>query len=352
MGEKRKVYSKKPYFYGMILVTGGTGLVGANLLYSLLQKHAKVRATHRSWSNLEAVKKVFSFYSENVQALFDKIEWIETNITEVPALTIAFEGVTEVYHCAAFISFNPKHYYLLKKTNIEGTANVVNLCLANGIQKLCYVSSIATLGDALDESAVDEESDWNPEENHSAYSITKFGAEMEIWRGIQEGLNAVIVNPGVILGEWFRNSGSGVIVQNAAKGSRFYTTGSTGFVDVRDVVKVMTLLMEGSYTGERYILVGENMKYRDFLGRMAPLFGKEPPSKSIGRNTLRFLSKLDALRSFLFRRKRKLHKSMVDTMYHSTHYSNSKIKTELHFEFTPMEETLKRIVKNYSSSSS
>lgn len=352
MGEKRKVYCKKPYFYRMILVTGGTGLVGAHLLYSLLQKHAKVRATHRSSSDLEDVKKVFSFYTEDVEVLFNNIEWIETNITEIPALTIAFDGVTKVYHCAAFISFNPKHYYLLKKTNIEGTANVVNLCLAKGIQKLCYVSSIATLGDTIDGSSVDEESDWNPEENHSVYSITKFGAEMEVWRGIQEGLSAVIVNPGVILGSWFRNSGSGMIVKNAAKGNRFYTTGSTGFVDVRDVIKVMVLLMEGSYSSERYILVGENINYQDFLGRMARLFGKKPPSKAIGKGSLLFLSKLDALSSFLFRRKRKLLKAMVQSMYHSTHYENSKAKTELNFEFTPIEETLTRIVKSYSSSSS
>lgn len=352
MGEKRKVYSKKPYFYHMILVTGGTGLVGAHLLYSLLQKHTKVRATHRSGSNLEDVKKVFSFYAEETQSLFDNIEWVETNITEIPALTLAFEGVTEVYHCAAFISFNPKHYYMLKKTNIEGTANVVNLCLAKGIQKLCYVSSIATLGNTLDGSAVDEETDWNPEENHGVYSITKFGAEMEVWRGIQEGLNAVIVNPGVILGSWFRNSGSGRIVKNAAKGSRFYTTGSSGFVDVRDVVNAMIQLMEGSCTNQRYLLVGENITYKDFLTRMALLFGTQPPSKSIGKGTLLFLSKLDALSSFLFRSKRILLKSMIASMYDSTQYSNSKIKTELNFEFTPMDETLTRIAKNYSSSSS
>lgn len=336
----------------MILVTGGTGLVGAHLLYSLLQKHAKVRATHRSSSNLDDVKKVFSFYTEDTQTLFDKIEWVQTNITEIPALTIAFEGVTHVYHCAAFISFNPKHYYLLKKTNIEGTANVVNLCLANGIQKLCYVSSIATLGDTIDESSVNEETDWNPEENHNVYSITKFGAEMEVWRGVQEGLNAVIVNPGVILGAWFRNSGSGMIVRNAAKGNKYYTTGSTGFVDVRDVVKVMVQLMESPTVKERFILVGENIKYQDFLTRLALLFGKKPPTKAIGKGSLLFLSKLDALSSFLFRRKRKLLKSMVESLYHSTIYDNSKVKTELNFEFTPMEETLSRIVKCYSSSSS
>ena len=120
----------------MILVTGGTGLVGAHLLYTLLQKHEKVRATRRASSDLREVKRVFALYSENSESLFIKIEWVEANITELPALTRAFKDITTVYHSAAFISFNPKNYNALKKANIEGTANVVNLCLANNIKKL------------------------------------------------------------------------------------------------------------------------------------------------------------------------------------------------------------------------
>ena len=347
-----KDYFKKPYFYGMILVTGGTGLVGAHLLYALLQKHQRVRATHRASSDLLAVKKVFSFYTEKTDSLFLKIEWVEANITQIPALTLAFKDITKVYHCAAFISFNPKKYPALKKANIEGTANVVNLCLANHIQKLCYVSSIAALGKTLDGSPITEETNWNPEEKNNVYSITKFGAEMEVWRGIQEGLNAVIVNPGVILGSGFWNSGSGTIIKRAAKGNSYYTHGRSGFVDVKDVVRAMIQLMEGEWSNQRYLLVGENIFYKDLFQTMAGYFGNKPPTKAIVKGTLLFFCYMDALFSFLFRSKRKLLRSMVSSMYNTPLYDATKIKLELGFQFTPSTETLKRVVKNYSSLSS
>ncbi len=335
----------------MILVTGGTGLVGAHLLFALLQKHDIVRATHRASSDLQAVKKVFSFYTESVETMFKKIEWIEANIIELPALLLAFKDVTTVYHCAAYISFDPKKYHDLKKANVEGTANVVNLCLENKVEKLCFVSSIATLGSTLNSKPITEESHWDPEENNNVYAITKYGAEMEVWRGMREGLDSVIVNPGVILGEGFWHSSSGIIFKNAARGMKYYTTGSSGFVDVKDVVSTMIQLVESDRSNERYLLVAENLTYKDLFTRLSNSFGKNPPSKAIGKNTLLLLSKLDATFSFLFRRKRKLLKSMVDSMCYTSIYNASKITTELDFQYTPIDETLSRVVNNYSSSS-
>lgn len=335
----------------MILVTGATGLVGAHLLFALLQKHNTVRATHRASSDLQAVKKVFSFYTDDVETLYKKIEWIEANIIELPALLLAFKDVNTVYHCAAFISLNPKKYYGLTKTNVEGTANVVNLCLKNKVEKLCYVSSIATLGSTLNGKPITEETHWNPEENNNVYSITKYGAEMEVWRGMREGLNSVIVNPGVILGEGFWNSSSGIIFKIAARGMKYYTTGSSGFVDVRDVVSTMIQLVESDRSNQRYLLVAANLSYLDLFTRLSISFGKKPPSKAIGKNTMLLLSKLDAILSFLFRRKRKLLKSMVHSMYNISNYNALKITTQLDFQYTPIDETLSRVVKNYSSSS-
>lgn len=335
----------------MILVTGATGLVGAHLLFALLQKHNTVRATHRASSDLQAVKKVFSFYTDDVEKLYKKIEWIEANIIELPALLLAFKDVNTVYHCAAFISLNPKKYYDLTKTNVEGTANVVNLCLKNKVEKLCYVSSIATLGSTLNGKPITEETHWNPEENNNVYSITKYGAEMEVWRGMREGLNSVIVNPGVILGEGFWNSSSGIIFKIAARGMKYYTTGSSGFVDVRDVVSTMIQLVESDRSNQRYLLVAANLSYLDLFTRLSISFGKKPPSKAIGKNTMLLLSKLDAILSFLFRRKRKLLKSMVHSMYNISNYNALKITTQLDFQYTPIDETLSRVVKNYSSSS-
>ncbi|MEL6813078.1 MAG: NAD-dependent epimerase/dehydratase family protein [Bacteroidota bacterium] len=333
----------------MILVTGGTGLVGAHLLYALLKKHPKVRATHRATSDLDAIKQVFSSYGDSRS--FDRIQWVVADITEIPALTDAFIGITRVYHCAAFISFNPKHLRPLRKINTEGTAHIVNLCLNNHIEKLCYVSSIATLSAKSDSSHIDEESDWNPEEDNGVYAITKYGAEMEVWRGVQEGLNAVIVNPGVILGEGFWDTGSGTIVKNAARGVNYYTPGGTGFVDVLDVVKAIVMLMDSDIKNERYVLVGENMYYKDVLSRLAYHFGNKAPTKKLGKGTLIFLSRLDAVRHSFFGGKRKLIRSMVNSLFTSSVYDSSKIERDLNFQFTPMDKTIKRVVENYSSSS-
>ncbi len=331
----------------MILVTGGTGLVGAHLLYHLLQTHDTVRAIHRKSSHLDSVKEVFSFYTSEAEEYFHKIEWIEADITEVPALTKVFEGITQVYHCAAFISFNTKHFHALQKANIEGTANIVNLCLAHKVSKLCHVSSVATLGKSEDDSPINEEVPWNPEDMNSVYSITKYGAEMEVWRGTQEGLKAVIVNPGVILGEGFWDSGSGVIVKRAAKGVSFYPDGSTGFVDVRDVVQSMVRIMNESIINQQFILVAENASYLKLLTGLSKEFGIAPPKRKLNKSVLLLLSYLDGMSSFLFGTKRFLLKATIRSMYSHSSYDSSKIKDQLVFEFIPLEETLKRVVGHY-----
>ena len=195
----------------MILVTGGTGLVGSHLLYELTLKNEFVRAIYRNEKKLSVVKKIFSYYTKTPDLLFNKIQWIQADLLDVTLLIEAFKDVRWVYHCAAFVSLEPNKYLKLRKTNIEGTANIVNLCLSNGIEKLCYVSSVAALGKPLNNLEIDENSLWNPEAPNSLYGITKYGAEMEVWRGTQEGLNAVIVNPGVILGPGIWNDGSGQI---------------------------------------------------------------------------------------------------------------------------------------------
>ena len=215
----------------MVLVTGGTGLIGSHLLYKLTEQGEKIRATYRVGSDLERVRVIFSYYSDNSESLFKQIEWIEADLNDIPKLTVAFENVTYVYHCAALISFDPSDYKLLRKTNIKGTANIVNLCIAFGVKKLCYVSTIATLGH--NPSLIDEETHWDGNQDQSVYAISKYGAEMEVWRGIQEGIPTVIVNPGVVIGPGFWSSGSGLLFKMTAKGRPFATEGGTGYVQKR-----------------------------------------------------------------------------------------------------------------------
>lgn len=334
----------------MILVTGGTGLVGSHLLYFLLKENNSIRAICRASSDLTAVKRVFSYYTDASEEIFNRIEWMVADITDVPALEPAFDGITQVYHVAANISFDPKKYHALKKTNIEGTANVVNLSLANHVTKLCHVSTVATLGKALPNELITEKTDWNPEAKNNVYGITKYGAEMEVWRASQEGLDVVMINPGVILGAGFWNEGSGYIIKQAATKRAFFANGSMGFVDVQDVVRAMILLMQSDLKNERYILVGENVPYQKLQSTLASLFNKKP-AKRLSRSTLLLLNKMDWFSHTFFGTKRRMQKSMVEFLFEDVAFDTTKIKNDLGFIFSPMDKTLKRITDRYSISS-
>lgn len=335
----------------MILVTGGTGLVGSHLLYFLLQENEKVRAIHRAKSDLNSVKKIFSLYTSEADSLYNKIEWVEANVNDIPALTEAFKNITRVYHCAAIISFDSSEYKLLKKVNIEGTANIVNLSLANDVKKLCYVSSVSTLGSNIIDSFISEETPWNPDEKNSVYAITKYGAEMEVWRGTQEGLDAVIVNPGVILGTSPNNDGSGVLVGLGAKGIPFYPSGSMGIVDIKDVVRAMIFLMNSEVKNEQYILVGKNITFKELLSKLAVLFEKKPPTKKLSKGIMLFISGIDWLLNKLFNTKRKVVKANVLSMFTNTTYNTDKLRDQFDFKYTPTDETLKRIVTEIKQAS-
>ena len=201
----------------MILVTGGTGLVGSHLLFHLISNGNTVRSNYRTKASIEKVRKVFGYYSEDPSTLLEQIDWVQADITDLGGLDCLFDGVQYVYHCAALISFDPKDFKLLERINVEGTANIVNLCLKYGIKKLCYVSSIAAIGPSIKQKEVTEENEWN-EAKANVYGITKYNAELEVWRGSQEGLNIVIVNPGVVIGPGFWKSGSGTFLPMYPRG--------------------------------------------------------------------------------------------------------------------------------------
>ena len=334
----------------MILVTGGTGLVGSHLLYFLAASGSKIRAIYRTSSNLFKVEKVFGYYTEIEQAktLFNSIEWVEADIIDIPALRNAFKNCTHVYHCAALIDFDSRNYDLLKKVNVEGTANIVNLSLLHKVTKLCYVSSIATLGSTPDGAPITEDIDFNPDATNNVYNLTKYGAEMEVWRGTQEGLSAVIVNPGVILGAGFWDTGSGTIFKMAHKGIPYFTSGTLGVVDVQDVVHSLQLLMDSTIENERYILVGSNVTYQELITVLAVAFDKKSPKKQIAKSKLLLMSYLDGLGSMLFGYKRRLLKETVHSMFTISNYSSNKIETELQLRFTPFSETISRVVSHFN----
>ncbi len=330
----------------MVLVTGGTGLVGSHLLLKLAQQNQSVRALYRNGANLERVKTVFSYYSKNSKSLYENIDWVEADLNDLPKLTLAFKDITHVFHCAAYISFDPSNYKILRETNIKGTANIVNLSIVNKVKKLCYVSSVATLGYGGD--LITEENQWDGNQNKSVYAISKYGAEMEVWRASQEGLAVVIVNPGVILGPGFWNSGSGLLFKLVGKKQRYFTNGRTGYVAVNDVTKAMLYLMDSDIKNQRYILVAENLTYKEILTIVAEIMKIEPPTKLASERMLMFAMLCDWLQCKVLGRKRRLSKALFRALTKDYKFSSEKIKTDINnFKFSRICEASQQAVQYF-----
>ncbi|WP_396633146.1 NAD-dependent epimerase/dehydratase family protein [Maribacter sp. R86514] len=332
----------------MILVTGGTGLVGSHLLLKLTMDNIKVRAIYRTQKKLDSVKKIFSYYSDNATALFNKIDWVHGDILDIPSLENAIEDITHVYHCAAYISFNPSDFKKLERINREGTANIVNICIAYGIKKLCHVSTIGTIGRPINNEKVDEETEWTLQ-NANPYAITKHLAEMEVWRGAQEELEVVIVNPGVILGPGFWNSGSGSFFKTAAKGYKYYPPGGSGFITINDVTNIMIALMNSNIHNERFILVAENLTYKQILEKIALAMDKKPPTKALKFWQLKMGKFVDKIRNILTGSPRTITKNTIHGLKHPTAFNNEKIKNTLGMEFESLENQIKFSAKLFIS---
>lgn len=327
----------------MIVVTGGTGLVGSHLLMQLAKKDIRVRALKRSSSDMKAFNYVFSSNGVSIK----NIEWVEGDITDINSLEEHLQNSTQVYHCAAMISFAPHEAKKMLHTNIEGTANVVNTCLKLNVQKLCYASSVAALGRNTTEAIIDEETHWQPSSDNSNYSISKYGAEREVWRGIAEGLNAVIVNPSIILGAGNWDNGSNKMLQQVWNGLRFYTKGIAGFVDVRDVADIMIQLMNSAISGERFLLNAESISYQDFFKRVAKLLQKREPSVCASPIISEIAWRAEAVREIVMNNKPLITKETARTAHKKYFYSNEKIKKALGYEFRAFNETLDEVCTQF-----
>lgn len=328
-----------------ILVTGGTGFLGAHLLFDLVKQGHKVRALRRASSPMELVNPFAK-----------QIEWVDGDILDVGSLAEAMSGVQQVYHCAGMVSFMPQDKYKLLKVNVEGTANVVNIALDEGVEKLVHVSSIAALGrkspdgNSVQHTAmtIDETTEWEQSKLNSNYAISKFKGECEVWRGIAEGLNAVIVNPSVIMGNGFWDEGSAKLVQRVDSGLKYYTNGITGFVDVRDVSAAMIQLMASDISNERYILNAENWSYKDVFTKLALFLGKTPPQREASAFAANMAWRLEKVRSMLTGARPLLTEETVRTAQHKFNYDNTKLLKALPgFTFTPVEATFKRACEHY-----
>ena len=336
------------YIYSMIFVTGGTGLIGAHLLYDLVKKNERVRALHRKESSLSEVKKIFSYYTEKSDELFSKIEWTEGDLLDVNSLFDAMEGITHVYHCAAMVSMNPGDAEKMIHNNLRGTTNMVNAAIEKKIQKFCHVSSVAALGIEFGKE-INEETHWNGKTNFSAYAVSKYLSENEVWRASQEGLNTIVVNPTVVVGpgNWRRSSGD--IFLGANRGLRWYTGGGIGYVDARDVSKTMQLLMESTIKNEKFIITSENLPHRKFMDMIYIHIGKKLPDKKAGRVILEAAWRLDKLRSSFTGTRHILTKEIARYSRMNLSYSNAKIKQSVPFDFIPVSESVKHTAHHFLS---
>lgn len=325
----------------MILVTGGTGLVGTHLLYRLTTAGENPIALVRRSSNIQRVKTVFSYYSTNAQKLFDSITWIEGDILDIFSVIEAMKGIKQVYHCAASVSFQSSDKKTLTDTNLQGTCNIVNAALESNIEKLVHVSTIGALGRADATGLITEETYWNNKKS-SVYSTSKYHAEMEVWRGIAEGLNAVIVNPSIILGPGDWTSGSSKLFTTMYKGLKFYSSGTNGFVDVDDVVVSMINLMNSDISGERFIINSENISYKELFYWMAEALGVPPPPYKATRVMSEIGWRILWLKGFLTGKKSTITKETAETANQNYKYSNEKIINTTFISFLPVKESINK----------
>jgi dihydroflavonol-4-reductase len=311
----------------MILVTGGAGLLGNELITQLLAQGKQVRAIYNK-------TPLADFHAAN-------LEQVQCNILDVVGLEEAMQGIEQVYHCAAIVTFNPKRKMEMFKINIEGTANVVNSALEANVKKMVYVSSVAALGRIREDETINETMNWTEETSNSNYGQSKYLAELEVWRGIGEGLNAVMVNPVVILGAGNWNGGSSQIFKNVYNEFPWYAEGTTGFVDVRDVVQAMLQLMESDITAQRFIISAENKSFRDLFNLIAKAFGKKPPHKKVTPLIGAVVWRLEAIKSWFSKKDPLITKETAKTAMAKVNFDNSKLKKYLPgFKYRKIEDTV------------
>lgn len=326
----------------MVLVTGASGLLGSHVLLKLLEKGETVRCLIRPDSDLDALKSLFSWYGSTTLTLLDRVNWIYGDLLDIPSMQEALTGVKHVYHCAGMISFDPADEKKLIRTNWEGTRNLVDLCLDSDVLAFCYVSSVATLNSSS--TPLTEIENDIPVYSHP-YAESKYMAEMEVWRASQEGLQVVIVNPGIIIGPGDFDKGSGRLFSLMHGRLRFCPPGGTGFIGVNDTARAMVDLVNAQKFGERFILVSDNLKFCDALTRIAHSLNVPPPTRILRPRHLQILWRLDKLRILLGGKKRRLTKQSAKTLISEQAYSNEKIKNFLGFAFSNLDTEIQNTGK-------
>ncbi len=329
----------------MIFVSGGTGLLGAHLLFQLTENSVSIRAIYRSDEKLKQTERLFQYYDpDNGAQRFASIDWIKGNILDIPFLEEVMEGCSYVYHCAALVSFHRRDFNTLIRVNREGTANMVNVALGKNVVKFCHVSSTAAIGGS-EGDLIDEKTPWKNTPTTSGYSVSKYSAEKEVWRAIEEGLNAVIVNPCVIVGAGNWNDSSLTLFRTLNKGVSFYPPGSNATVDARDVAEIMIRLMDSDISAERFLCIGSNQSFQTLMEEIAEQLNVKKPTRKASRFMVNSARRILYFFFLFSSRRSSMTKETVNSLFGNRKYDNSKIRKALDFKFRSLEASVGNAIK-------
>lgn len=321
-----------------VFITGGTGFLGAYIIQELIRQGFAVRAIRRSG-------KVPFFIPA---AIMQAVEWVDGDILDVVSLDEAMEGVDTVIHSAARVSFDPKEKRELFNVNVDGTANMVNMALEKQVRRFVHISSVAALGRTASGDTVTEKKKWQHSKLNTQYAISKYHAEREVWRGMGEGLDVVILNPSTILGYGDWNTSSCAIFKNAFKEFPWYTNGINGFVDVQDVARAAVLLMQGEISAERFIVSGDNWSFRQLFNTIAAGFNKKPPFREATPFLGEVAWRLEKLKSVFSGKKPLLTQQSARIAQSKTYFEHGKLLQALPgFSFTPLAQSIEKACESY-----
>ncbi|KYG76195.1 nucleoside-diphosphate-sugar epimerase [Roseivirga ehrenbergii] len=322
----------------MVFVTGATGLLGSFICRELIKNGQPIRAIRRESSQLTLIEDIA-----------DQIEWVNGDMNDTTFLLEALKDIDGVIHGAAIISFDKRDEDRMHKTNVQGTADLVNACLKAGVKNFVQISSVAALGRKPGQKFIDEKDKWEGTEYDSIYARSKYMQELEVWRGAQEGLNVKIVNPSVVLGPGLWGSGSTSVFKYAYDSKTFHPEGTINFVDVRDVAEICVKLLNSNIQNERFVLNAGTREFKDFFKEVASRFGKKPPTKPVPYWMLKVAVKLEFIRSRIMRQSALITNDTARLSRMHYHFRNDKVKEALDFEFRPMNETLDWSVRELKS---
>jgi nucleoside-diphosphate-sugar epimerase len=325
------------------LVTGATGLLGSHVLIELTKRKLPVRAAYRSLQKKEVVKQLFFYYfNEQAEDKWALIEWVKVDLQDIDGLKELVKGCRFVYHCAALVSFFKADFESCIRLNRYVTANLVDLSNHYGVEHFCHVSSTAAIGGK--EPLINEKSKWQEGAKHSGYGISKLMAEKEVWRGIEEGLKAVIVNPCVILGPAAPGSPSLQMLETARKGIKFYTSGANAVVDARDVAWVMVELVEKDIYSKRFLVVGPQQSFSALFSAFAESLGKKPPHIKAPKSLTLLFAAFHELWCHISGKREGLTIETARSSHEVLRYDCNKIQKELSFNHTPLNDIINNML--------